>query len=192
MGRLFQRRQFLEAVAVGGCGFTLAAAGCGGKDSSPPSDPEITTTKLIFEETNAFYRKLKAARNKYNVVTLTFSGPDRIGSESRLLKEHLLKVANWEEVYQQINKLGETAEGIATLKTVFDEEVLQLKPAGMACETPTGEVVEPTTLVMFVLITFIIAGTGVALAGGEAGLNVKPPEGSNPPGIDIWFKGPSK
>ncbi len=150
---------------------------------------------LTFSETEAFYDQLsKAIESKQNFV-LTFDGKHRVGENSKLLTEFIGKATNWEELWKEF-KEKDTEAGRRELERVFTAELLNHKalkddsrvPNGEV-KLPSGEVIEPTTVILVLGIILILAATSVAHAESARGRRYRIAIREPKTGFELYFQG---
>ena len=96
-------------------------------------------------------------------MRVTFDGTTKLTNKSPLpaiLRDPISKITNRDEFIESIHKL-DTEEGRKILKLIFDDELLEHERAGIDKKLPSGQVIEPTTVALVIVVSLIIAATAV-------------------------------
>jgi hypothetical protein len=198
------RRQFVLG-AIGSGTISTLLVGCGGGSEpktgrSAPVNPTSTATgaleeiSLTFSETNEFYNELTKALGQKRNVILKFDGEHRVGESSKFLTEFIGHATNWDELLKEIRQ-KDTQAGRKELQRAFAAELLNheaLKdesriPNGDV-KLPSGEVIEPATVMLVLGILLILAATSVAHAESARGRSYRITTRVSKTGIELHFQ----
>ena len=167
------RREFVFRVfgsttlsALAGCGGSRGSGGGGGSQHTKSADATIT-----FDDSEQFYQQLSQAISRGQEVTLRFDGVHRISRQSRLMTEFIDPPAKPEmpycptnrvELYREFSKMEKTADGREQLRQLFADDLLEHEVVKDQIKLANGEVIEPLTVMLVVLVILAVASVAHA------------------------------
>ena len=160
----------------------ICLSGCQEKEP-PPQKP--AAVRFTFSETADFYKKLDKALHEKRLITLRFNGKDKIGENSRLLKEYVGQARNRPAFLKTIHEL-DTSSGREQLRIAFDDSLMNHKAATDEVANKSDNVVLPAVVVLIVVIAIISASTAVAMNNGPSKWHVR--TGLVPPTFEILIE----
>ena len=164
------RREWVQGISIFGAASIITAVvpGC----VRPRGQVAIDQTQnqgnnppieLNYAETDEFIGELNAAIETGRSVSVIFDGTVRMQQDSPLFAFLAAdaNIRNRDEFVQTLHA-QDTDVGRKALGLMLDESLLDHRQAGISRELPSGEIIEPTTLVLVCLSLLIVASATVA------------------------------
>lgn len=182
MSKAIARRECLKTL--GGVAM-LGLAGCSGSsgtsnrqktsadspgtESAGSGPPHQQPVELTFRDDQDFYKTLVSHLNDKYTVRVDFDGSHLITKKSPMLAI-IRQCTNADEVWRDVNSLDNDQGRKDVLAKALAPELLVHEPLEHRADElkqtrdtlPNGEVIEPATVVLVVLIVLIVSGTALA------------------------------
>ena len=122
---------------------------------------------LEYDDSGRFYEDFNRALDAAQKVQVHFGGTNKMTRESKLFKalQERLDKNDFEEFVQAIRS-NDTEEGRKQLSAIFDPSLLEHETTTSPITTPNGEVIDPGTI-MLVLVIFLCGLATVEVARGR-------------------------
>lgn len=188
LGDLFvhlHRRQFVVGAVTSMAAPTLLA-GCGRSTPSPPAQASPPNPRLTFDDSGSFYAQLQERLADSKEVIVQFDGQHRVGRDSRLMKEFIPHAKNCEELYREVSA-KDTPTGRTQLNRVFEDELLEHGSVKESTTLPSGQVIEPTVVILVLGVLLILAS--VAHAESARGRRYRVGLREPNTGMELFFQG---
>jgi hypothetical protein len=163
MSELLLRRALLKRLGVGGLSLAAPAlfSGCPGRQNrkSVPLDP----IDLPYAESPDFNQRFNSAIRERRLVNVVFDGTVRIRRVSPFFQmlAHDPNLRNRDALIEVFN-LSDTDPGRERLRIAFEDDLLRHDRAERRRALPSGNVIEPTTVVL-VVVSLLIVASAVAV-----------------------------
>jgi len=158
------RRTAIAQMSGGGLALCLPSllSGCGGGGGKGDAKNELVKTDLVYDDSRDFIRQMNMGLESGNTVKVVSDGSAKVRRESAFYKFITgdRNIQNRSELAAEIHKM-DTTEGRAQLAQVFDDELLSHQNANIRHKLPNGEVIEPTTVVLILVASFLVVGSGL-------------------------------
>jgi len=135
-----------------------------GRLETSPSETTGLVKELGYSESEAFFEEFNKAMAAGNTVRVKFDGTTKLTEDSELFKAMMSQkhVQNYQELVQSLQEM-DTADGRKTISTIFDDSLLEHDELSKQLELPSGEVVEPGTVMLVLIIILATVSTGIVV-----------------------------